>query len=152
MSLFVETLARSHGWSRLYIISPWISEFNEVAGMNFRQLLKRLRDDNATAYVVSRPPLESWHRDAIAALKETGCASIVFVEGLHTKLYCAETKMGSFALLGSANLTQQSLFNREIGVLLRASGAGGSIVRQLRYEAADIYRTTGRRLYCQRTL
>jgi len=118
--------------------------------MSFHQLLKRLRDDDATAYVVSRPPEEAWHADALREIASTGKANIALVPELHTKLFCAETDQGAFALLGSANLTKLSLTNREIGVLLRASGAGASIVKSLIYEASDIYRMPSRKLLCQR--
>ena len=56
---FIDALARTHHWQKIFLVSPWISEFGADAGMTYRQLLKRLKDDNATAYVVSRPPEES---------------------------------------------------------------------------------------------
>ena len=120
--------------------------------MSFRQLLKRLKDDDATAYVVSRPPVDLWHRSALEQIASTGKANVALVPSLHTKLYCADTDQGSFALIGSANLTEQSLSNREIGVLIRASGPGKKIVRNLVYEASDIYRSPDRKLLCQRRL
>jgi hypothetical protein len=83
--------------------------------MSVGQLVKRLKDDNATAYIVTRPPVEVWHRTALDRFAETGKANIALVESLHTKLYCADTDQGSFALLCSANLTIQSLNNIEIG-------------------------------------
>jgi hypothetical protein len=150
VSLFIEALARAHGWQRLYLVSPWISEFDGAAGMHFDQFMKRLVDDNATVYVVSRPPTEEWHRRALQRFATTGRANIVTVEDLHTKLLWAETDQGTFALIGSANLTQQSLANREIGVLIRGTGGGSRIVRDLAYEAADIYRTPGRKVVSQR--
>lgn len=147
---FLDALARSYRWKRLYVISPWISEFGELGGMTFNQFLKRLTDDDATAYVVSRPPTESWHRLALDKIAGTGKANIALVASLHTKLYCADTAQGSLALVGSANFTERSLANREIGVLLRSSGAGRALVEKLTYEAADIYRTPERKLMCQR--
>lgn len=152
VGIFLDALGRSHGWHRLYVISPWISAFGESGGITFTQLLKRLKDDDATAYVVSRPPVEPWHASALKLLAETGKANIALVPSLHTKLYVADTDQGSFAMIGSANFTEQSLSNREIGVLLRASGAGKDLVRKLAYEAAEIYRSTDRTLLCQRKL
>jgi hypothetical protein len=150
VSLFVDALARSHGWKRLYLVSPWISEFGDEAGITFQQFIKRLKDDNATGYVVTRPPVEAWHVRAVEMLANSGKANIVTVEDLHTKLYCADTDQGSFALFGSANFTHQSLINREIGVFMRASGNGKPLVRSLFHEAADIYRSPGRQLICKR--
>ena len=114
-SVFLVPLARSHGWQKLFLISPWISEFGVEAGMSVGQLVKRLKDDNATAYIVTRPPVEVWHRTALDRFAERGKANIALVESLHTKLYCADMDQGSFALLCSANLTIQSLNNIEIG-------------------------------------
>jgi hypothetical protein len=147
---FLETLARSHGWHRLFLVSPWISDFGLDAGMTFTQLLKRLVDDNGTAYVVTRPPEEGWHDTALKGLAATGKANIALVPELHTKLYCAETDEGSFALMGSANLTEQSLTNLEIGVLIRAAGDGKALVKRLTYEASEAYRAPNRTLICQR--
>lgn len=152
LSTFLDALARSHGWRKVFVISPWISEFGELGGMTFDQLLKRLRDDDATAYVVTRPPIEPWHQAAVNRLAATGKANIATVPWLHTKLYCADTDQGSFALLGSANFTNQSLANREIGVLIRASGTGKQLVRDLQYEASEIYRSPDRKLVCKRSM
>jgi hypothetical protein len=95
ISTFLDALARSHGWRKIFVISPWISEFGELGGMTFDQLLKRLRDDNATAYVVTRPPIEPWHQAAVNRIAATGQANIATVPSLHTKLYCADTDQGS---------------------------------------------------------
>jgi hypothetical protein len=148
---FIDALARSHGWSKVFLISPWISSFDSCSGMNFTQLLQRLKADDATVYVVTRPPEEEWHQNALDELGATGKANIVLVADLHTKLYCAITDQGSLALVGSANLTQKSLTNREIGVLLRESGPGRRIIQLLLDEASDIYRTSGRILMRQRS-
>jgi len=154
VGVFLDALAHSHGWKKVYVISPWISVFDEsVAGrMSFHQLLKRLSDDDATAYVVSRPPMDTWHDSAIKQLASTGKANIALVPYLHTKLYCADTAQGSFALVGSANFTEKSLKGREIGVLIRESGQGREIVRTLTHEAADIYRSPSRKVFCKRKL
>lgn len=150
IACFMEALARSHGWHKVFVISPWISEFGDTAGLSFAQFLKRLKDDDATAYIVSRPPKDDWHYAALNKLASSGKANIALVPTLHSKLYCAETDQGSLALIGSANFTELSLRNREIGILIRGSGEGRSIVRQLSTEASDIYRTPGRTVFSQR--
>lgn len=152
IATFIDALARSHGWQTIYLVSPWISNFGPTAGMTYSQLLKRLKDDDATAYVVSRPPVESWHKDALDELVLTQRANVALVPTLHTKLYCAITDQGAFAMMGSANLTEQSLSNREIGVLIRESGSGTPIFRKLVTEAATLYRSPGRQLLCKRNL
>jgi phosphatidylserine/phosphatidylglycerophosphate/cardiolipin synthase-like enzyme len=78
---------------------------------------------------------------------------VSFAPNLHTKLYCAETTDTSFAMFGSANFTQRSLVNRELGVMVSARGDGAAVVRALFYEAADIYRVSpGRELWCRASL
>src|SRR5437016_1238636 len=114
IAAFLGRLAVSHGWKKLYLISPWISDLTIECGLSLNQLLKGLKDYGATAYVVTRPPQpeDGWHQDAVDRLASSGMASIVYLPGLHTKLYCAYTNHGAFALLGSANLTPGSLANQ----------------------------------------
>ena len=152
LSFFISPLARAHGWNKLFLISPWISDFGLDGGMTFTQILKRLRDDDATLYVVSRPPLENWHKNALDQIASTGKANIALVPELHTKLYCADTDHGTLALVGSANFTARSLVNREIGVMIRGVGPGKKLIQNLMYEASDIYRSVTRDLYCKRKI
>jgi hypothetical protein len=146
LDLFLGPLAKSAGWKRLYIISPWISEIQHSASMTSDQFLKRLKDDGTTAYVVTRPPTSDWHHTALERLGATGRVNVALVPELHIKLYTALTSYGSFAMLGSANFTQQALINREIGLLINSYSDGRKLVSELNYEAAQIYRLPGREL------
>lgn len=149
LNLFLGQLASSQGWKRLYIISPWISELTEGASLPFDLLLRRLEEYGTTVYVVTRPPVEAWHATAVARLAETRRANIAYVPDLHVKLYTALTNQGAFAMLGSANFTQQSLINREIGLLVNAYLEGKRVVKDLNSEASQIYRMPGRTLAYQ---
>jgi hypothetical protein len=149
LDLFLTPLALSPGWKRLFLISPWLSEIEHSASLTSNQLLKRLRDEETTVYVVTRPPVEEWHRLALQRLAESGRANIATVQGLHIKLFTAVTSRGSFAMLGSANFTQQALANREIGLLITSFGDGRRLVAELHHEAANIYRLPDRRLVHQ---
>jgi hypothetical protein len=142
---FLRVLARSHGLTRIFLITPWISELTEPGVPSLRQLAKRLRDEQATAYVVTRPPIDEWHESAIQTLEESRRANIVLLPNLHTKLYCASTAEAEFALFGSPNLTQSSLANIELGLFVTGAGPGRAFVRELMLEAAQIYRSPGRR-------
>jgi hypothetical protein len=146
LDLFLEPLARSTGWKRLYLISPWISEIQHSASLTSDQFLKRLKDEGTTVYVVTRPPTSEWHETALARLGATGRVNVALVPELHIKLYTALTNYGSFAMLGSANFTQQALINREIGLLINSYSDGRKLVTELNYEAAQIYRLPGRKL------
>ena len=146
IDLFLKTLAQSVGWKRIFIISPWISEVNELASITFDSFLRRLQDDRTTVYIVTQPPVHEWHKQALSRFGQTRRANIALVPDLHVKLYVALTSRGSFALIGSANFTQQSLRQVEIGLLINAYSDGKKVVADLNYEAAQIYRTPGRQL------
>ena len=146
IDLFIAPLSGSTGWHRLYIVSPWISDISANASMTLDQIAKRLERDRATVYVVTRPPEEAWHERAVDRLAATGRANVAFVPHLHTRLYAAHTNERAFAMLGSANFTQQSLDSRELGLLVSGVDGGRPLVRRLNQEAANIYRAPGRRL------
>lgn len=146
---FLDVLARTRGWNKVYIVSPWLSEVSEPGVPSLHQLAKRLQDERATAYVVTRPPLETWHEQAIQTLEQSRRASIALVPELHSKLYCARTAEADFALFGSANLTQQSFRNLELGLFISGKGEGLPFVRDLTYEATRLYRSPSRTLRCK---
>jgi phosphatidylserine/phosphatidylglycerophosphate/cardiolipin synthase-like enzyme len=146
IDLYLEQLARSRSWKQLYVVSPWISEWTTGGSISFERLLERVRDDGATMYVVTRPPQADWHARAISKMAATSRANIAFVPELHAKLFTATTSESAFALVGSANLTDHSLRNREVGLLVNSYQDGARIVASLIREANHIYRTTSRTL------
>jgi hypothetical protein len=146
LDAYLHALERSPDWKRLHIISPWLSTLDDSFSLTSESLANRLKKYGTTVYVVTRPPIESWHKDAIGAFAATGRANIAIVPDLHAKLYVASTAAGSFALVGSANFTQQSIDNFEIGLLAHSYMEGKQVVSALDREAADIYRTPGRKL------
>jgi hypothetical protein len=143
---FLKQLGKSVDWKRIHIVSPWISEFNEEVTLRFSTFLDRIVRDRATVYIVTRPPEEDWHEHAVQEIAKTGRANIVFVKNLHAKLYTASTSAGDFALLGSANFTQNSLNASEIGVLVNGVQNGKAVVRRLLDEARRLYRHPERNL------
>lgn len=143
---YLSALERSTDWKRLHIVSPWLSILGGSFSLTSKTLAERLEKYGTTVYVVTRPPTESWHQEAIDAFASTGRANIALVADLHSKLYVASTAAGSFALVGSANFTQQSAENLEIGLLVQSYMEGKKIVSALDREAAEIYRIPGRKL------
>ena len=140
------TLNGAKEWQRLFLVSPWISEMDRHGGMTLDQVVARLIKDQATAYVVTRPPVEAWHAAAVEKFTAPERANVVLVPELHAKLFMAETRTQDFALLGSANLTQKSLANRELGMLVHGFGDGRRLVRDLGAEAQSLYRLEGRQV------
>ncbi|MGC4109613.1 MAG: putative DNA binding domain-containing protein [Nocardioides sp.] len=149
---FLHTLSGATDWKRVFIVSPWISELASPVSLTLDGLVDRVQNDGAVVYVATRPPEETWHAAAIDKLKESGCANIVFVPNLHAKLFTAETASTSFAMLGSANMTQRSMLNHELGLMVSSFGEGHRFVRELGREAATIYRLPGRTQVCHADL
>ncbi len=144
LDLFLRQLGRSVGWRRIYLVSPWISDTGVESTLHFYTFLERLREYETTLYVVTRPPRNDWHADAVHRLGATGRANIVYVENLHAKLYTASTDAGQFAMLGSANFIRRSFASHEIGILVNATLGGKPLVAHLDREANKIYHTPGR--------
>lgn len=145
LDLFLGALAKAPEWRQIYIISPWLSLIDSPA-LPTATFLRKLVDDQATAYVVTRPPSDEWHEKAIEAFGEGKRSNVALLPELHMKLFVAVTTQATFAMLGSANFTAQSFANREIGVLVTGTGQGMPVVRQLKYEAAQVYRSKSRSL------
>ena len=152
LNVFLEQLSKNQDWNKVHIISPWISAFDEGASIRFSTFIERLALYNTTLYVTTRPPTDDWHEDAIQQIKKTGRANVSLVKNLHTKLYIADTRKGSFAFLGSANFTQQSFKSHELGMLVNNYGRGKPVVHNLKQQAMSIYRTKGRTLDCKAQL
>jgi Putative DNA-binding domain len=149
LNLFLRPLALSTGWRSIYLVTPWISAIDSRGSVTSDQFIKRIKADRTTVYLVTRPPEHDWHERAINRLGETGRVNIALVPQLHVKLYTALTAHGSFAMIGSANFTQQSLANREIAVLINSYADGRRVVSDLQYEASQLYRLNGRKLLYQ---
>jgi len=152
VDLYLSTLSKSRRWQKLFLVSPWISEFEHGVSLNFERFVDRIRSDRATIYVVTRPPEHEWHSRAIDLLCDTQRANVVFVKDLHAKIYTAQTQDHSFAMIGSANFTQKSLDNREIGVLINEYAEGKHLVSQVAREASELYRTPSRKQICKSKL
>ena len=50
---------------------------------------------------------------------------------LHAKFFIAEARSGSYAVLGSANLTEQGSVAREVGIAVTGRGWGEGLIRDL---------------------
>ncbi len=149
LNLFLRPLAQSTGWKNIYLVTPWISAIDSLGSMTSDQFIKRIKADRTTVYLVTRPPENDWHKQAIKRLGETERVNVALVPQLHVKLYTASTAHGSFAMIGSANFTQQSLTNHEIAVLINSYADGRRVVSDLQYEASQLYRLPGRTLLYQ---
>lgn len=105
---------------RLVIISPWIAPLDS-RGLLFRQVCEKIREQNLRTLVITREPIETWHREALELLEKSG-AEVYTNENIHAKVLVCKMKdrRKSLAIVGSANLTRAAQFdNVEVGVLIK---------------------------------
>ena len=106
---------------RLWIVAPWVSADEE--GLDPLYLLvNSLRSKACSVILITRKPIEDWHRRGEALLENELNAAIYYCASLHTKLYILECNGFRGAILGSPNLTGKAdVYNREIAVEFRTS-------------------------------
>lgn len=105
---------------RLWLVAPWIGD--DASGGALAVLLEALRERQASVIVVTRPPAQPWHAQAVEALRADGRATVYTSPNLHTKLYIAECNGFRGAMLGSANLTSPGdRKNLELAVEFRST-------------------------------
>jgi hypothetical protein len=130
--VFVNRLWRAKNHVRkVVLISPWITA---VPGKNcaFTRMVSLLRSRRIPAYIFTRPPDSPSHAAAVAALRDCPTAELLYNNNIHAKIYaCLAPTPRAFAILGSANLTANSLDLYEIGLLVLGVGPGASLVDDL---------------------
>jgi hypothetical protein len=106
---------------RVWIVSPWIG------GDGLRRdplylLIEAVRRTSCDVILITRPPKDVWHQDAINLLEKYAGATVYYCPALHTKLYLLECNGFRGAVLGSPNLTSRAeKANREIAVEFRTT-------------------------------
>ncbi len=114
-------LANKYRARRLWVITPWLS------GENGRHdplalLVESLTRCQCVTYLVTRPPEERWHLDAIKVLWSTVKPILLYSARLHAKLYLLECDGFRYAMFGSPNLTGRAdRDNKELAVELRCT-------------------------------
>ena len=135
---------------RMIIISPWISDFKistSFGDINLRSLCGMFKSHKTIVYIVTRPPKEIWHKEAIDILeneKKHGNAKIYlkYNSNLHAKILFTLSDQRESGLIGSANLTHRSLISDEIGVYIRKVEKTRKLVEGLRVSAMHIYQNS----------
>jgi len=85
-------------------------------------------------YVITRPPEDEYHQQAIDTLMNYDLLELRFNKSIHAKLFICicQDESQNFALLGSANLTHTSIEkNIEIAMMIYGRGYGREILREL---------------------
>jgi len=117
----------------LVIVSPFIGS---LAGTRFelRQLCERLIRTNTPVYVITREPVDDYHREGVAVLLRYDNVEVRYNPAIHAKLYVCWTRevAEAFALFGSGNLTYTSMQrNIELGMMVFGNGPGRDLISRL---------------------
>jgi len=117
----------------LVIVSPFIGS---LTGTRFelRTLCERLRQTNTPVYVLTREPVDQYHREGMAVLLQYDNVEVRYNPALHAKLYVCWTRetTEAFALFGSGNLTYPGVQgNIELGMMVFGKGPGRDLVGRL---------------------
>lgn len=103
------------------MISPWISTKRGKSDPLW-QLIEAYRVRRCVIRLLTRPPRDSWHVEAIRLLRDNTACEIMFSAQLHAKLYILECDGFRYAMFGSPNLTRRAnTDNRELAVELRTT-------------------------------
>jgi phosphatidylserine/phosphatidylglycerophosphate/cardiolipin synthase-like enzyme len=123
----------------LLIVSPVLGTLSETQ-VTVEKLIRILRVRRIRTYLVTRSPDDGLVRDlpghakALDMLKDLDNLEIRYNNALHAKIYVCQCKKSedSFALLGSANMTRNSIVhNIEVGVLIRCFSQGELVIHEL---------------------
>lgn len=114
-------LANAYRIRRAWIISPWFtatkSRYDPLA-----LIVEALKRRGVHIDIVTRPPRECWHREAVDVLRANLRPNIHYNANLHSKLYILKCDGFQYAMLGSPNLTYRAdTRNKEISVEFRTS-------------------------------
>jgi phosphatidylserine/phosphatidylglycerophosphate/cardiolipin synthase-like enzyme len=117
----------------LILISPIFGTL-EGTRVTLDAVCQKAIDKGIPTYVITRSPEEESHQQAIDILGKYDQVELRYNESLHAKLYICvcQDESRSFALLGSGNLTRNSMENNiEIGMMIYGQGQGREILREL---------------------
>lgn len=106
---------------RVWLVSPWLR--SEDSGLDpILLLVDALRGASCTVVLITRPPDQTWHAEAVELLRMNTNSIVYFTRSLHSKLYILECDGFRTAILGSPNLTSRAeRRNLEIAVEFRTT-------------------------------
>ncbi|MCZ7577051.1 MAG: hypothetical protein M5U18_08445 [Dehalococcoidia bacterium] len=112
------------------LVTPWVTPWAGTHS-SLERLLEMIRRRRIPVTLITRPPTLEMHRVAVEQFRAIPSAEVILLSDLHAKYYVCEMPPVPFAMLGSANATQGSLSNYELGVMVRGSGSAETFVRNL---------------------
>ena len=117
----------------LILVSPIVGTL-EGTRVSLDAVCSKAVEKSILTYVITCPPDDEYHQKAVDTIKSYDPIELRFNESLHAKLYVCLCKdeSQSFALLGSGNLTRNSIENNiEIAMMIYGRGRGPEILREL---------------------
>ena len=117
----------------LILISPIMGTL-EGTRVTLDSICKKASEKAIPIYAITCTPEGEFHQKAIDTLKSYDHIELRFNESLHAKLYIClcQDESQSFALLGSGNLTRNSIENNiEIAMMIYGRGQGREVLREL---------------------
>jgi phosphatidylserine/phosphatidylglycerophosphate/cardiolipin synthase-like enzyme len=132
-SFFLRFYLSDFPMQSLIIISPFVGTL-EGSRVTLDNICRKAVEKRIFTYVITRAPEDEYHQQAIDTLMRCDLVELRFNESLHAKLYVClcQDESQSFALLGSANLTWNSIEkNIEIAMMIYGRGYGKEILREL---------------------
>ena len=122
---------------RVWIVSPWVGG-DDVRRDPLYLMIEAVRRTSCDLILITRPPKDTWHQDAVNLLEKYAGAAVYYCPSLHTKLYLLECDGFRGAILGSPNLTPRAeRMNREIAIEFRTTASADDEVATVINELAE---------------
>lgn len=128
---FARVIAEARPINTMTIVSPWISQW-ESGPVGLERIAEVVQERHIRTLVLTRPPANDWHSNALDILSQAPMVSIYLLENLHAKIFVCEAIPVGFGLVGSANLTAHSLHNHEVAVMFDGRGVLSPLIQQLK--------------------
>lgn len=117
----------------LVIVSPWIGSLAETR-YGLRALCERMSKTHTPVYVITREPVDDYHREGVDILLQYDNVEVRYNPALHAKLYVCQVRevAQAFAMFGSGNLTYPGVErNIELGMMVFGKGPGRELIERL---------------------
>src|ERR1035437_10134889 len=88
-TFFDRVLREDRPISTLTLVSPWISAW-EAGRVGLSQLRDCIDRRRIRTLVLTRPPLQDWHSEALHALNSSPWVSVALLPDLHAKIFLCE--------------------------------------------------------------
>lgn len=118
--------------SQLVVVSPWITPWQELP--SFSWWIEEIYKRNLRTTVITRTPTIPAHLNALKALARNEKTRVYLNDSVHAKIIaCPGPFPWGFGVVGSANITSNSLNQLEIAIMVLARSGGDGIIKELAF-------------------